>query len=188
MKRKLTKKTEQKYRAIIDEWFINEHNGTKAYSKFYSRVKPETAAVNFSRISEIPEIKAYINEKYEEVAKIVETTHKGILQKLKECVEMDVTEFIGLSPEDIKSLPISLKSLITKFKHTKNKNYNQKGDLLFEQDVIELNFLSKEKALEMINKHIGFYEKDNEQKVAQIDYEELGDELLLRIWDARKQP
>jgi len=186
-KRNITKKTLDKYKKVVDEWFNNDFNGKQAYLKFYPNVKPDTATTNFSKISVIPEVEEYINFKNEEAAKIVEMTHEGILRELKSWVESDITQVIGLSPEQVKQLPVSLRRLVNKFKHTKNKNYSQKGELLFEQDTIELSFVSKERALEMINKHLGFYEADNKQKAPQINYNDLSPKVLLEIWNARKQ-
>jgi len=64
--KKLTKNALNKYRQIIDEWFNNDFNGKQAYLKFYTNVKDDTASTNFSKIQQYPEVKEYINEKYNE--------------------------------------------------------------------------------------------------------------------------
>ena len=170
MTRKLTKNTKAKYERIIDQWFINKFNGAEAYRKFYPNVKKDTTAtVNFSKIKDLPEVQAYIKKKHNQAAKIVEATHEGILKELQNWVQADITETISLTAEQIKELPIEIRRLITKYKTRLKKHYNSKGDLLYTEDTVELHFISKERAIDMINRHIGFYEIDNKQKSPEIN-------------------
>jgi phage terminase small subunit len=178
-KSKITPNTLKKYKKVVDEWFNNDFNGKQAYLKFYKNVKDDTASTNFSKISVIPEIKEYIREKHEEASKFVKMTREGILKELTNWVQSDITETIDLTPEQVKELPIGIKRLITKYKQTNKSHYDQKGNLLEKTKVIELHFVSKERAIEMINKHIGFYEIDNRQKAAQISLESLTTEELI---------
>ena len=181
----ISKNIKAKYERIIDEWFVNKFNGAEAYRKYYKKVKDTTATANFSRLQSLPEMKAYIHIKHQEAAKSIEMTHEGILQELKNWIESDITETICLSPEQVKDLPVEIRRLISKYIIRKNKAYNKEGILVSETETIELQFVSKERAFEMINKHIGFYEADNKQKVPQINYENLSIGTLMNIWDAR---
>ena len=183
----LSKNIRAKYERIIDEWFVNEFNGAAAYRKYYKNVKDSTATANFSRIQNMPEMYAYIHLKHREAAKVIDVTKEGILKELKNWIESDITETISLSPEEIKELPIEIRRLISKFIHRINKNYNKEGVLVGETETIELQFVSKERAIDMINKHIGFYEADNRQKAPQINYDGLSENTLLEIWNARKE-
>lgn len=186
-KRKLTKTSKAKYERIIDEWFVNGFNGAAAYRKFYPNVKKDaTATVNFSRLQSLPEMEAYIHVKHEEASRIVEMTKEGILQELKNWIEADITETISLSPDEIKDLPVEIRRLITKYIVRESEQYNKEGALIGKTRTIELQFVSKERALDMVNKHIGFYEADNRQKAPQINYEGLSESTLLEIWNARK--
>jgi len=164
----ITKMTKEKYKRIIDEWFVNGFHGINAYKKFYSNVKDETAKVNFSRMYALPEMKGYIQSKHEEAAKIVKATHEGILKELQNWVEADITETINLTAEQIKELPIEIRRLITKYKVISKNYYDKDGNLSQTVSTIELQFVSKEKAIDMINKHLGFYEADNNQKTSDI--------------------
>lgn len=169
-KRNLTKNTISKYQRIVDEWFVNKFNGAAAYKKFYTNIrKDETATVNFSKIQALPEMKAYILEKHKEAAKIVQATHEGVLNELKNWIEADITETISLTAEQIKELPIELRRLITKYKTRLKHFYDKDGNLLNTEETIELHFVSKERAIDMMNKHIGFYKADNEQKTPEIN-------------------
>lgn len=169
MSKKLTKNTLTKYKLVIDEWFNNDFNGKRAYLKFYRRVKENTATTNFSKIQQLPEIKTYMAEKYEEAAAIVETTHKGILKELINWVSSDITQTMELTPEEVKGLPIEVRRLITKYKTTERNIYCSKGNVVETIKTVELHFVSKERAIEMINKHVGFYEIDNRQRTTAIN-------------------
>lgn len=188
-KEKLTEKMLLKYKAVVDKWFTVKFNGAEAWRFYYPNVKKDsTATVNFSRIQNLPEVKEYILEKHEEARKKIGMTHEGILEFLKLWIESDITETIGLSPSEVKRLPIELKRLVNKFKETIYSNYDKKtGALLSKVKTIELSFISKEKAIEMINKHIGFYEIDNKQKAPVLNYDNVSDAALLELFNARKK-
>ena len=169
MKRNLTNKTIAKYKRVIDEWFVNGFNGTQAYKKFYpNTTKDETATVNFSKMQALPELSSYLDEKHAEAAKIVQMDHQGILKELQNWVQSDITETISLTAEEIKELPVEVRRLITKYKVTDRDIYSLKGDVIETIKTVELHFVSKERAIDMINKHLGFYEVDNQQKASSI--------------------
>jgi len=187
-KRNITVKTLEKYKLIVDKWFTVDFNGAEAYRFYYPNVKKDaTATVNFSRLSKIPEIKEYIKEKREEASKIIEINHKGILQELKNWLELDITDTIGLSKEGIRELPVAVRRLITKHRERTKNIYDKEGNLSSVEVTIELHFVSKEKAMEMINKHLGFYEIDNKQKANIVNYDSLSESTLLEIWNARNK-
>lgn len=170
MASKLAKNTKKKYLLVVDEWFNNGFSQCEAYKKYFPNVvKNATASANFARIQNHPEIKPYILEKYEKARRIVDATHEGILNEIKNWIESDITETICLTPSEIKKLPIEIRRLITQFKHTTRNHYNNKGDLVETVETIQLKFVSKERALDMLNKHLGFYEADNIQKAPEIN-------------------
>lgn len=64
----MTDKTFDKYKLVIDEYFINGFNGTKAYQSVYPKSSPSSADASFRNILEIPRITEYINSKQSEIA------------------------------------------------------------------------------------------------------------------------
>ena len=78
-----------------------------------------------------------------------------------------------LTADEIKQLPIAIRRLITKYKRTVTQT--RAGDTI---ENVELQFVSKETAVDMINKHIGFYEKDNNQRKPEIDVSKLGSDVI----------
>lgn len=167
----MTKKTFNKYKLVIDEWFVNGFNGAKAYQKFYPKSTIENATVRFSKMAVIDKVEGYTKVKNDEAQRALRTTHKVLLLELENWAYSDITETILLTPEQVKDLPVEIRRLVTKFKNTSRHLKDKDGDIYETIETVELWFVSKEKAMEMIHKHTGFYEKDNTQKAPTIKYE-----------------
>lgn len=151
--------TFEKYKLVVDEWFVNGFNGTKAYQKFYPEADEETAEANFRKILGNTRVSEYKQKKQEEVKEIIGTSHLELLSYLQTWAYSDITDTINLTPSQVKELPIEIRRLITEYEHTKYTDDN--GNTT---EKMKLKFVSKKDAIEMINKHVGFYEKDNKQK------------------------
>lgn len=162
--------TFEKYCLVVDEWFINGFNGTKAYQSVYSLSDEESADASFRKILENTRIETYVKEKKDKAQLILHTSHEKLLEELKNWAYSDITETLMLSPEEVKELPAEIRRLITKFKTT-TKSF-MVGDTLTSETVVELWFVSKEKAMEMIHKHTGFYEEHNHQKTNKMSKQE----------------
>ena len=160
----MTDSTYKKHCLVIDEWFINGWNGVKAYKKFYPNSKYESADSSFREILENSRIKDYVKAKKESALITLKTSHEALLNELEKWAYSDITETLMLSPEEVKQLPSDIKRLITKFKHTKREIKNNEGKVVETIEMIELHFVSKERAMEMIHKHTEYYKKDNKQK------------------------
>lgn len=158
--------TFEKYKLVIDEYLCNGMNGTRAYQKFYKGASDEVAVAQFSRIITIHKVSEYLKERQADSRKILEITHQDVLERLKKWIDSDITETMDLSIQEIKKLPKDIRSLITDFKHTKTEIEGVKSE------VIQLKFVSKERAIDMVNKHIGFYGEHNFQKAEIISKEE----------------
>ena len=170
----------EKYKLVVDEWFNNGFVGVDAYQKYYPNTTKKAAKTGFSRLKKLPYIREYINHKQEEASKHIGRTHKDILDELMRWIEYDMTETIGLTPKEIKELPITLRRLIVKYKVDSSKRYDLSGNMVGEEERIECTFVSKEKAMEMITKHLGFYEVDNKQKANASNLASLTTEELLQ--------
>ena len=109
----------------------------------------------------------------------IKTTNKSILKILKDWLEVDPTCVIGLTTDQIKELPLKVRRAIESYRIKIVEKYNKEGKIIFRNNIIEVKFVSKEKAIDMINKHIGFYEVDNKQKGNSINLENLSTQELL---------
>ena len=112
------------------------------------------------------------------MAKVVELDHEGILQELKNWLELDITETFGMTKEELKLLPSAVRRLITGCKETTKRKFDKEGNVAFEVVTYEPKFVSKEKAIEMIAKHIGFFAVDNSQKAGDINIYSSNDKHL----------
>ncbi|PTM05425.1 MAG: hypothetical protein DA405_03765 [Bacteroidetes bacterium] len=126
-----------------------------------------------------PSIVARLNELKSKASQHLEITHQDVLNQLKTWAQSDITETMCLTADEIKNLPIGIRRLITKYKRTVTKT--KVGDTI---ENVELQFVSKETAIDMINKHIGFYEKDNNQRMPEIDVSKLGSDVIKSLLNA----
>lgn len=81
-------KTFEKYKLVVDEWFINGFNGTKAYQKYYPKASYNTADKAWRENHEKPRIKEYIASKSKKVTKKADITLEGQLRELNELKEL----------------------------------------------------------------------------------------------------
>ncbi len=184
-KKKLSSVTLEKYISVINEWFVNGFKGGLAYKKIYPNVSDRTAITNFSKIYAKEEIREYVKKKKEENAKKIDVTHEGILKELKGWLEADITQTIGLTPDEIKELPPLMRRAISKYKIKERTLRDVDGREFGKETYIEVVCIAKEKIIDMLNKHVGFYEVDNSQKVGQIDYSKLSIDALNSIMNAK---
>ncbi len=157
--KRMKEETYKKYCLVIDEWFVNGWNGAQAYWKYYPKATENTADKGFRDIHGNPRIQEYIKKKYQEIQEKIEVTHDDLLSRLKLWVDSDITSTLLLSANEIKELPKEIRQLITEYTCdvvvVDGKEVAKK---------IKLKFISKEKAADMIAKHIGFYGEHNKQK------------------------
>lgn len=149
-----------KQKAFCEEYMIDLNATQSALRCGYS---PKTAGSIGRENLQKPAIQSYIHELKRKRAEKMEITPETILRELRNFLLADLTQFIGLTPDEIKELPVDVKTMINGFKVTSKVLKSVKGSALVEQ-VIELKFVDKAKVLDMINRHIGFYEQDNKQK------------------------
>ncbi len=164
---------------FCEEYIVDLNAKQAAIRADYS---PKTAEQQASRLLSNVKIQNYIKQLKRQRANELKITQLDVLKELYNWAFSDITKTIGLSSDEIKSLPDDVKRLITKYKKTSRIM----GDAMIEE-VVELQFVSKEKAMEMIARHIGFYEKDNEQKQSQINLNQLDEKTLMQLWNARAE-
>tara|TARA_R110000851_G_scaffold328725_1_gene499902 strand:- start:1276 stop:1665 length:390 start_codon:yes stop_codon:yes gene_type:complete len=84
--------TFKKYCLIVDFWFTNGFNGTKAYLKFYPDSSYDSADSSFRDIVENPRIAEYIKSKQSNVSNELDITLSKQLKRLDDIIESDCKE------------------------------------------------------------------------------------------------
>lgn len=74
--------TFNKYCLVVDEWFINGFNGTKAYQKFYPESTDESAESSFREIVGNSRIKEYKESKQQKTSNTLQITLESQLLEL----------------------------------------------------------------------------------------------------------
>ena len=149
---KLTDKQEM----FCKEYLIDLNATQAAIRAGYSK---KTASVIANENLIKPYIQERITELKESRSNRIEMTSDGVLKELKNWVEGDYTDLMMLTAKQIKELAPEIRRLITGFKRTTRRIPGTDE----EEIQIEIKFIDKIKSIEMISKHIGFYEKDNSQ-------------------------
>ena len=80
----MTDKTFQKYKLVVDEWFINGFNGTKAYQQYYPEASDEVGAMGYSRMIRIDKVADYKGQKAKKAGEMLNITLESQLLELEE--------------------------------------------------------------------------------------------------------
>ena len=109
-----------------------------------------------------------------------------ILTTLKKFVYADATDYIGLTSKEIKELPADIRQCIQSISCNK-KTYKDRSGRAVTDEVIRVTMVDKLQAVEKINKHIGFYSVDNQQKKQSVNIDKLNVNVLNALLDATKK-
>jgi len=164
----MPKKTTDKPLTDKQEEFCQQYlidlNATQAAIRagYSEKTAQQIGTENLSK----PVIQARIGELKAYRAEIVSVSQQEVLRELKNFFYSDITDTINLSPQEVKELPEDIRRMISSYKHTKRKVGDSEEGVI--EESVELKFYDKLKVAEMINRHIGFYEEDNSQRVTEL--------------------
>ncbi|MEH1740106.1 terminase small subunit [Fusobacterium varium] len=140
--------------------FVNEYlidlNATRAYKKAYSNIKnDDTARANASRLLTNANIKNEIEKRMKDREKRTEVTQDKVVKELARLAFTDRTSIVKVTSGSLKiksfdELTEDQKACISGAKETKFG--------------IEVTFYNKEKALEMLGRHLGLFNDKLEVK------------------------
>jgi phage terminase small subunit len=161
------------------EYMVDLNMTQAAIRAGYSK---RTANEQGSRLLANVKIQTRVKELQQDTREKIELSIETVLNELKNFAFSDITETLLLTVEQVKELPEDVRRLITKYKHTTKTYINENGPDT-KEDVVELWFVDKLKAFDMLNRHLGFYEEDNFQKKTEINMDLSGlsnDDLIKR--------
>ena len=170
---------------LIDNYLSNGGNKVKAYLEVYPDVAYHTAAGAYNKVQALPQVKEYLKTRQTELKEAANIKSIEILNTLKTWLYSDPSQFIGLTPDDIKALPPDVRQCIQSIDHKKKTYTDRRGEKITEEH-IKVQLVDKTKALEMINKHIGFYSEDNKQRSTNINIDKLNINVLNALLKAHE--
>jgi hypothetical protein len=157
---------------IIDEYFNNGFNGSKAILKHRPGITEATSRSLFNTISKLDHVKAYIGEKRQQLRAQTNIEPEQVINELITWIYSDATDYISLTPQEVKSLPREARQCIQSIKHRKKTFYDPKGKPITEE-VLEVRLTDKLKAVEILNKMLNNYELDNKGKAPNVNIGQL---------------
>src|SRR5690606_20086264 len=147
-------------------------NGSGAVKKFRPMLNESSAKVTFNTLSKLDHVKSYINEKRQELRATTNIQPQQVIKELSTWLYSDATDYIGLTPQQVRELPNEVKRCIQSIKHRKKEYQDRQGNTVIEEN-LEVRIIDKTKAVEILNKMLGNYAIDNSQKVTKVNIENL---------------
>ena len=164
----------EKQKIFADEYLI-DLNATRAYRKAYPSVKrDETAAQAGSRMLRNVKVAAYIQERMQERQKRTEITQDRVLQELAAIAFAKATDYAEVTDECVK------------IKDTKDLDEQQIRAIAGIKEGkfgIEVKLNDKEKALELLGRHLGMFKDKVEVSGLEEEKKKLGDILEQLLGD-----
>lgn len=158
----------EKQKIFADEYLI-DLNATRAYRKAYPSVKrDETAAQAGSRMLRNVKVAAYIQERMQERQKRTEITQDRVLQELAAIAFAKATDYAEVKDECVK------------VKDTEELDEQQIRAIAGIKEGkfgIEVKLNDKEKALELLGRHLGMFKDKVEVSGLEEEKKKLGDIL-----------
>jgi phage terminase small subunit len=157
------------YKMFVDEFFVNGFNKVKAAMTVNPEQNYKAANVWANRVMKKPNVMEYIKAKNTALRASTHIDNVRILNELLSYAYSDITEFIGLSPEDIKSLPPQVRRTIQSYDTETTIYYDKELKTNVSQTKVKLKLKDSLKAIDMISRHIDFFNADNQSKQGAFD-------------------
>lgn len=173
-------------KAFVDEYFRNGYNATRAALAVKPDLSPNSGETWARSILKKERVKLYLKQKQAILRAESNIEQEQILKELLSFAYSDVTTFIGLTPEELKSLPSDIRRCIHSMDTTTKTWLDPKTKQVVKEVTVKLKLVDKLKAIDMISKHINFYEADNRSKSGTIDLSKATNEQLNTVLDLIK--
>lgn len=153
------------YRKFLNRWFSNYYNGTEA--AIYAGYPEDTASQKASHILATDKVKKHVEAHFANLAAQNEQHNHAMTQDLQNLINTDLTDFVKIkAKKDTAGKATGEHAAIIDFNLLKKSG---RGKFIKEISIdrngkLSLKLENKEAAREMLNKHRGYYEKDNNQK------------------------
>ena len=174
---------------IIDEWSVNGWNGVQAVLKYRPHLSYGTASAVMIQILKNPNNQAYIKEYRDNLKSKAQIENEVILMELKNFALSDVGTYAGLSLDEFKNLPPDIRRCVDTFEEV-TKTYTTRSGETVRETKLKIKLIDKLKAIDMIGRHIDFFNADNTSKTPVIDLTKAKPDQLnaiLQLIESQKQ-
>lgn len=159
----------EKQKIFADEYLI-DLNATRAYRVAYPSVKKdETAAQAGSRMLRNVKVAGYINERMKERQKRTEVTQDRVIEELAAIAFARATDFAEVKDNTV---------LIRNTSELSDEQIRAIAGIKYGKFGIELKLSDKEKALELLGRHLGMWNDKMEISGLEDEKKKLDDILL----------
>lgn len=154
----------KKQKIFADEYLI-DLNATRAYKAAYPNIKKdETARANGSRLLTNANVAKYIKEQMEERQQRTEVTQDMVIRELKAIAFANATDYVKIKSNGV--------SATVQIKETDDLSEAQSRAIAGIKEGangIEIKLNDKEKALELLGRHLGMWNDKLDLKTPAID-------------------
>ena len=169
------------YKMFVDEMFLNGHNKIKAAQYVNPQQSYNAANVWATRVLKKANVVEYIKAKNAALRAETHIDNVRILNELLSYAYGDITTFIGLEPEEIKALPPQVRRCIASYDTDKESYYDKELKTTVTKTKVKIKLKDSLKAIDMISRHIDFYNADNQSKKGAFDLTEATNEEMNMI-------
>lgn len=161
-----------KQERFCNEYLANNMNATKAYMTVYGVGNEKTARVNASRMLTNANVSEYLSSKQKVINDKVGIRQEDLAAELKKVAFTNITDFVTIEDfvyivEDPVTGDDEKKSqrivIIKETSEISPENIGAISGIKQGKYGIELTLHDKLRAIEMLSRHTGFFEKDNQQ-------------------------
>jgi len=149
---------------FADEWLI-DNNGTRAYKVAYdSEMTDHVAGSAASRLLDDVKVRSYIEQEQAKIAAKYKITRERVLEEEAYIAFSDPLAFFddNGNVRPLNEVPEHVRRAVAHFENELTR-YG-KDDYERETTKLKYRLIDKGRALERIEKHLGMFEKDNQQK------------------------
>lgn len=160
--------SDTKWKLFADHILDNGGLVSDAYREVYgdNRLKPSSIHSMASKLFNSSKVQEYIAKRQEEIKQQVNVNQTLVARKCLQILNVDASGASeALTIDQLEKLPLSVRRLIKNIKKTKttttNKHHYGRDERVHEVETYDITWMDKDKALESLAKHTGFYMKDN---------------------------
>lgn len=139
----------------------------------------KTARVQASQILTIPNIQARIKELIEQRNNKIELTAEQIIDEFRKIAFSSIAHMHNtwITLKEFDKLTDDQKACIESIKTRTRTIFDKESGFPAEIEEIQIKLYDKQRALENLGKYLGIYEKDNEQKSFNINFDKQDEDL-----------